>query len=102
MFNIVTKRDRTKIMNAFRGEMGMQPILTEEDIQQLNELRCTVGPAKQKVLNAIKTSRNKLHIDFCERLIKQFEKRYGHVAENEVLDLKAGLLRRADELCIYI
>jgi len=104
MFNLVTKKDRNKIMNAFRGEIGMQPILTEDDINELNSLRCSVYPAKQKVINAIKTCRNKLHIDFCESLIKQFEKKYGRIAETQkdVLDLKEHLIGKTDELCIYM
>ena len=102
MFNIVTKKDRHRILNALRGEMGMSPILTAEDIQRLNELKESVEPAKKKVFNSIKTCKNKLHIDFCEELIKQFEKKFGHVAEKDVLDLKECLIGRKDELCMYI
>lgn len=99
---MITKKERTNFFNAFRGEIGMTPILTDEDLQEIQILKNTLPSAKKKVIDSIKTSKNKLHLDFCEELIKQFKKRYEKVLEQNDFDIEENLLLKKDELCMYI
>ena len=99
---MITKKETIDFFNVFRGEIGMSRILTEEDLQEIQSLKASLPSAKKKVIDSIKTSKNKLHLDFCEEFIKQFKKKYEKVLTEDTFDIEECLLIKKDQLCIYI
>lgn len=98
-----TRHAFISVMNFVRVKLLDKPELDTPEKRQRDEMEMKRAFVHfDKIRKNIMTCGNKLQVDTVEKMMEQFNERYGYLCYNKYIELREMMNKRKDELCMYI